>query len=204
MKRCSVILIAGGLLAGCVNMSAPSQQTAGTFQTQPTEQRQAKLETIKSWNASGAISVQQANQTPMIMRYDWHQYGPNSYRVDLAASLNLAAVTITGGPNRVTLQKGNEAPISAATPEQLMQKNLGWSLPIPSLWYWARGLPAPGGNQGVQYDHYGHMTSLNQNGWRVTLGNYQTVQGVDLPGVIELNRAHISAKIVVKNWQINH
>ena len=84
-----------------------------------------------------------------------------------------------------------------------MRKNLGWSLPIPSLWYWARGLPAPGANQGANYDKFGHLVSLQQGGWQVKYAGYHTVQGVDLPQVIELHRADISAKIVVKQWQIN-
>lgn len=202
MKRLSVILLASLCLPGCVNMSTPSQQPASSYQTQTVGQRQTQLTTVKSWKASGAISVQQAQQSPMIMRYDWQQYGPSNYHVDLAASLNLAAVSITGRPNRVTLQKGNEPPVSAATPEELMRKNLGWSLPIPSLWYWARGLPAPGNNQGANYDKYGHLVLLHQNGWQVKYSGYHTVQGVDLPQVIELHRADISAKIVVKQWQI--
>ncbi len=64
--------------------------------------------------------------------------------INLSGSLNIGSVVIIGQPNKVTLQRGNEAPISATTAEELMQRQLGWTLPIPSLWYWARGLPAPG------------------------------------------------------------
>ncbi len=201
MKRLSVISLAA-FLTGCVSTATPPQQ-AGSFQSKTVNERQTQLTTVRSWNASGAISIQQGRQSPMIMRYNWQQVGPYNYHVNLSSSLNLAAVTITGRPNRVTLQKGNQAPISAATPEALMQRNLGWSLPIPSLWYWARGLPAPGPTQSTQYDRYGHLTSLRQNGWLVQYSNYHTIQGVDLPEVIELNRADISARIVVKEWRIH-
>jgi outer membrane lipoprotein LolB len=202
MKRFSVILLAAAVSGGCVNTSAPKPQAPGSFQTETVEQRQAQLTPVKSWNASGAISIQRAQQSPMIMRYEWRQSGPSNYRVDLAASLNLAAVTITGHPGRVTLQRDRERPVSAATPEQLMQQNLGWSLPVPSLWYWARGLPAPGPTQETKYDSYGHLTLLRQNGWQAKFDGYHTVQGVDLPHVIELHRQDISARIVVKQWQI--
>ncbi len=203
MKRISVILFAGAL-AGCDSVYAPTQQTQANYQVQSTQQRASGLKEVRSWNASGAISIQQAPKSPVIMHFEWRQMGPDNYHVDLAASLNLAAVTITGAPHRVTLQKGNEAPISAPTPEILMQRNLGWVLPIPSLWYWARGLQAPGPVQGMQYDKYGHLVFLQQNGWRATFGNYQVMQGVDLPGIIELQRGNILARIVVKQWQINH
>ncbi|MBS0352045.1 MAG: outer membrane lipoprotein LolB [Proteobacteria bacterium] len=204
MKRFSVILVLGALIGGCVNMSAPPQQPAISYQKQPVAQRQSQQSAIHSWNASGAISVQSARQSPTIMRYQWRQQGPNIFDINLAASLNLAEVTITGRPHRVSLQKGNEKAITATTPEQLMQKSLGWSLPVQTLWFWARGLPAPGPNQGTQYDRYGHLISLKQNGWLVRYSNYHTLQNVDLPEVIELRHADISAKIVIKQWIINH
>lgn len=202
MKRLSVILLSSALLGGCVSMSTPKQPAAGSYQTKTVADRQAQLNTIKSWSATGAVSVQRAQQSPTIMRFEWQQLGATNYRIDLAASLNLAAVSITGQPHRVTLQKGGEPPMSAATPEQLMQKNLGWSLPIPSLWYWARGLPAPGATQATKYDEFGHLTFLQQDGWTVKFDGYRPVQGIDLPQVIELQRADILIKLVIKNWRI--
>jgi outer membrane lipoprotein LolB len=203
MKRLTVIWLAGLGLTGCVSMKTPPQQPAGSFQTETAAQRQTQLETVRSWNASGAISIQRASQSPVIMRYDWQQEGPDHYQIHLAASLNLGAVSITGRPGRVTLQKGNEPPISAATPEALMQKGLGWSLPIPAFWYWARGLPAPGATQATTYDSYGHLTVLQQQGWTVRFSDYHTIQGVDLPQVIQLQRPGIFIKIVIKQWSIH-
>lgn len=204
MKRLSVILLTTTLLSGCVSLPTPTPQSANSFQTKTAEERETALNAIQSWEASGAISIQRAGQSPLIMRYEWQQTGASRYQVDLAASLNLAAVSITGGPHQVTLRKGNEPPITAATPEALMQKNLGWSLPIPALWYWARGLPAPGARGQAQYDHYGHLTLLQQNGWQVQFTGYHTVQGVDLPQIIELRRSDILAKIVIKEWRTIH
>lgn len=202
MKRMTVILAAGAL-AGCVSTATPPEQPETSFKVKTVQERQAGLVEVHSWYATGAISIQQAQRSPVIMRYEWRQQGPDHYRIDLAASLNLAAVSITGTPQRVTLQKGNEPPVSAPTPEQLMQRSLGWSLPIPSFWYWARGLPAPGANEGTQYDKFGHLVSLRQKGWQVTFSGYHTIQGVDLPDVIELHRADIAVKLVIKQWQIN-
>jgi outer membrane lipoprotein LolB len=203
MKRFTVILLAAAVTGGCVSTSAPPAQSPGTFKTETSAQRQTELVQVKSWRATGAISVQRAKQSPVIMHYEWQQSGPEHYRVDLAASLNVAGATITGRPGRVTLQRDRERPVSASTPEELMQESLGWSLPVPALWYWARGLPAPGPTQETKYDSYGHLTVLRQNGWQVRFDGYHTVQGVDLPHIIELHRQDVSARIVVKQWQIN-
>lgn len=202
MKGFLVILLAAAFLTGCVSMQTPEKQPEALYQKKTAQERQTQLAPVTSWDANGALSIQQAGRSPMIMRYQWQQMGSDHYHINLAASLNLAEVTISGQPGRVTLQRGNEPPVSARTPEELMRKNLGWSLPVPSLWYWARGLPAPGASQGAQYDAYGHLIALHQNGWQVQLSDYKTVQGVDLPQVIELSQANIKAKIVVKKWQL--
>lgn len=203
MKRIIIFstLLSGAFLAGCANVSAPSQQQAG-YQVETAPKRQAQLAEVTSWNASGALSVQQPGQSPMIMRYDWEQRGPNNYRVDLSGSLNMGSAVIVGQPGKVTLQKGNQPPVSAPTAEELMRKNLGWTLPIPSLWYWARGLPAPGATQETKYDTYGHLTLLRQNGWQLHYSDYKTVQGVDLPQVIQINNGRLSARLVVKQWHL--
>lgn len=197
MKRWTVIL-GSALIAGCVNTTPPQSST--NFQTQNPAQRQTQLATVTSWDAAGALSIQRGGQSPAIMRFEWHQQGPNTYQIHLAASLNVAEMTITGTPGRVTLQSDNKAPQSAPTADQLMQKALGWSLPVSSLWYWVRGMPAPGANQGAQYDHFGHLVSLQQSGWSIHLSDFHTVNGADLPQVIELQRPGLMARIVIKNW----
>ncbi len=197
MKRWTVIL-GSALLAGCVN-TTPPQQTAN-FQTQNPAERQTQLATVTSWDASGALSVQRSGQAPAIMHFEWHQQGPDRYQIKLAASLNVAQMTIIGQPNRVTFQRDNEPPQSAPTADQLMHKALGWSLPVSSLWYWVRGLPAPGPTQGTQYDKFGHLVSLQQNGWQIHLSDFHTVGGADLPQIIELQRPGLTARIVIKNW----
>lgn len=203
MKRCSVILLTSAFLSACVSTSAPPQQATSSFQNKTAEQRLAGLNSVRAWRCTGAVSIQQDRRSLLIMHYVWNQFGPHNYQIDLAATLNLAAVNIVGQPHRVTLRKGNEPPISAPTPEELLQQNLGWSLPIPSLWYWARGLPAPGLSEGVQYDRFGHLTYLRQNGWVITWDRYKTIHaGVDLPQVIELHRPGIQIRVVIKNWQI--
>ncbi len=132
MKRFSVILLAAAVSAGCVNTSAPKPQAPGSFQNETAAQRQAELTPVRSWNASGAISIQRPQQSPMIMRYEWHQSGPDNYRVDSRFSKPGGGHHYRPASAR-DFTAGWERPVSAATPEQLMQQNLGWSLPVPSL-----------------------------------------------------------------------
>ncbi len=200
MKRFSVILLSV-FVGGCASL--PSTQPPATpHQTISSNDRQAQLEQIKSWTASGALSITQASRQPTIMHYQWKQQGPVNYRVDLAASLNLGQVSIISSGGRVALLRGNEPPKTASTPEDLMRETLGWTLPIPDLWFWARGLPGPGNTQNVQYDKFGHLVALQQGGWQLRLADYRSVQGVDLPQIIQLQRAALAAKIVITQWQV--
>ena len=82
-----------------------------------------------------------------------------------------------------------------------MQQQLGWRLPLSNLFYWMRGLPAPGNYQ-ADFDRYGHLTLLSQMGWQVHYANYVSVGSVDLPQILELTQAELYVKIVIKRWKI--
>ena len=203
MKSLAVIFIGLSLvfLTSCTRVSL-DQPAQTSYETQTVSQRETGLTKVTAWNASGALSVQPAGQSATIMRYQWRQQGMQRYHIDLSASLNLAAVKIIGKPNRVTLQRGSRAPVVSKSSEQLMKQQLGWSLPVDAFWYWARGLSAPGVPQKTKYDKYGHLVMLKQRGWSLQFSQYRTVKGVDLPQMIQLQYPNLSAKIVIKQWQL--
>ena len=82
-----------------------------------------------------------------------------------------------------------------------MQHVLGWTLPVSSLIYWIRGLPAPGVYH-AQTDAYGHLSKLSQAGWILKFSQYLSLKGVDLPQILQLNSGPLKIKIVVQHRQM--
>jgi len=192
------LVITLALLSGCTSLSLPSgAQTA--FKKESWQQRQLALKKIQRWNITGAFSIRQPNNSS-IANYEWQQYGKN-YHIRIHSTLGIYSVAINGGPGRITLKRSNNQSFSARSPEQLMQQQLGWRLPLSDLLYWLRGLPAPG-KYCPDIDQYGHLVDLRQQSWHVHFSQYLTVNGVDMPRILQLQNGSLVIRIAVKQWKI--
>lgn len=199
MRRLSLLFMPMLLLMGCVNLDVPKQGKQ-QFAFENKWQRQAALKEISRWKIRGALSVQQPGESE-IANYNWQQRGRRNYRIELASSLNLYQIVITGNQGRVVLRRGKQPPLKASSPERLLQKSVGWVLPVSNLYYWVRGLPAPGQHQ-ARYDRYGHLSTLAQSGWRIRYRSYTNLGRQDLPRKMELQRGRLKVTFVVKSWKL--
>ncbi len=182
-------------LSACTTLSVPS--SSAHYQKQSWAQRRQALSHLQQWNIAGAFSIRQPNKS-VIASYDWEQKGQN-YRIHIQSSLDIYSVNIAGQPGRVTLWRSAKEYFTAQTPEQLMQQQLGWQLPVSSLYYWLRGLPAPGNYHG-QWDSYGHLIQLSQAGFTVQFSHYLSLNGVDVPQMLQISNPRVAMRIAIKRW----
>src|SRR3989344_3456349 len=138
------------LLGAC----APQQLS---FQVVSPNIRQAQLSQLQQWMITGSFSIQEPSQLVMAT-YRWEQQH-SDYRIRIFAPLHLSEILIQGKPGQVTLWRSSQDFDSASSPEQLMQQELGWQLPISQLIYWIKGMPAPGPRI-THFDDYGHLAEL--------------------------------------------
>jgi len=185
------------LLSACANLHVAQDQTQ--FTDQSPKVRMVNLSAIQNWSISGAMSVTQRGKGH-IFSFNWIEKG-DSYTIKLSATLNLASLVILGQPGKVTLVKGDYM-YHAATPEALLATQADTQLPISDLKYWVRSIPAPNQRYLAQYDRYGHLIDLQQDGWHVTFSNFLTVGQVDVPQKIMMTSPDLTVRIVVKQWLI--
>lgn len=169
------------------------------FQFKPWKVRQQGLKRIKGWDISGSFSVFPKTAAPVGASYHWQQTGAQ-YRIRVHAALNLYSLILEGGPRRAVLWQSDHEAVSAVTPEKLMQQQVGWHLPVSGLFYWLRGLPAPHAVR-LQFDRYGHLKMVQQKTAVVRYADYITIQGVDVPTVIDITTADAKVKIVIQQWR---
>ena len=50
------------------------------------------------------------------------------------------------------------------------------------------------------HDQYGHLTYLQQQGWKIRWGGFSTRDGIDLPTLVSLERPGIKIRIMVRYW----
>lgn len=195
----SITIIAALItLNSCVNLKLPKAKTQN-FKIKSVKQRSLELEQLKKWEINGAFSIQNKGKINLA-NYDWKQ-DKNKYHIEIRSTLNLYSLLIEGRPKKVTLWESRNKPISAISPEELLQKRLGWSIPISNLSYWIKGLAAPELSK-EKFDNYGHLISISQQDWQVNFSNYTTINSVDLPCILKINGHGLIIKMVIKNWRI--
>lgn len=157
---------------------------------------------LQRWEVKGKLGVRSAKENGSA-NLTWQQASGN-YRIHLSGPLGAGATVISGSPGGVSLQRGSEPAVFAADAGQLTEQVMGWPLPVTEMFYWARGLPAPGAVSAKQADAQGLLQSLTQSGWQLTFSGYQSVGPYKLPTRIKAATRQITGPVnvtlVIKEW----
>jgi outer membrane lipoprotein LolB len=207
MKQILIICLSL-ILVGCASANASYSTSPSGFQEfgKPLgthyldwPQRSAQLAAINSWHAQGSIGIHTINKG-WNASFNWVQQERN-YGLALFGPLGAGRVQLMGTPQQVVLQTSHGS-YSAATPEVLLQQQIGWSIPVSDLYYWIRGLPAPRYHPHYSFDMNRHLVQLSQDGWHIIYLRYVSVNGIDLPDRMLISNAGLQVRIVITQWQI--
>jgi outer membrane lipoprotein LolB len=199
------------LLAACaphttVNQSmSPDKATPSTqAETAPkvvsVEKRKAETATISSWEIRGALAAKNKAKG-WSASMNWVQNGPGSYHIRLMGPLGAGTVLISKNGGAITFQDGPKK-ITSSNADELFLQQTGIRLPVTNLYYWVRGLPAPGAVSSEHRDQSNHLAQLRQSGYTINFGQYTTVKGADLPSLIRLEGNGVMIKVIIKNWRV--
>ncbi|MDO8953678.1 MAG: lipoprotein insertase outer membrane protein LolB [Gammaproteobacteria bacterium] len=186
------------LLDGCATEQAlkPVQNPALAWQNYS-----HKLYLISNWQATGEIGIRDANQA-ISANFAWQQVG-DQFVIRLSGPLNLGAQVLQGGPGKISLDSGKGQVVEASSAEQLMQQQLGWSMPVEGLVNWIRALPLQNVKYSKKIDETGAMTLLSQQNWAIHYQSYSVVNGLPLPHKIIMTQGPWRIVIVVNHWQLS-
>lgn len=189
-----ILLVAVLSLSGCATWSP---QTVRTDIPIPSSER--KTNQIQAWNVRGKIAVNSA-QKGWNASFDWQQH-LNFYRLTIFGPLGTYPISLNVQREGATLTTAT-CTYQATDAEQLLKKQLGWSIPVDAIYYWIRGLPAPGEIHAVTHNHQGQVISFMQQGWQVTYETYARINGFELPSFIVFQNHDLRIKIIVYQWEI--
>lgn len=196
LKRVAIIPLC--LLTACAP-PRPAEELP-TNKTMPLEQRKAETNTISSWEIQGGMAAKSKGKG-WSATMNWTQSGPGSYQIRLVGPLGGGSVLISKNGGLITFQDGPKK-VTSSNADELLLKETGIRLPVNNLYYWVRGLPAPGGTPSTKHDPYNHLTHLQQNGYVIDFTKYTSVNGIDLPSIIRLEGHGVMAKVIIKHWKI--
>ncbi len=197
LKQLMVVPIC--LLAACTAHKTANQPTTAN-KVVSVEQRKAETKTISSWEIRGALAAKNKAKG-WSASMNWIQNGPSSYQIRLMGPLGAGTVLISKNGDIISLQDGPKK-ITSSNADQLLLQQTGIKLPVTNLYYWVRGLPAPGKVSGEQRDQYNHLVQLKQSGYAIDFAKYTRIKGADLPGYLRLEGNGVMIKVIIKNWRV--
>ena len=178
----------------------PNQEKKLTTESLKTKVGTTNPDNISSWELSGAIAARN-KQKSWTAAINWMQEGRNQYQIRLSGPLGGGSVIVEKRGEQITYRDGNKK-TTATNADALLLKQTGVRLPVNNLYYWVRGLPAPGAIGRKQYNAEQQLTQLNQAGYTISYSQYSSINGVLLPTKIRLEGRGVLIKLVIKHWKI--
>ena len=143
---------------------------------------------LQSWTVTGVVAAKDPAHTFSATLY-WQQLDQQNYIIRLFGPLGSSSVIIQKHNGVVQYQNGKQ-----------QQRLNNHALPIDALFYWMRGLPAPGTNV-THYDHDHKLIVLKQGIYVIYYEKYMRVNGLNLPAYIRVVTQDSMLKLVIKQWR---
>ncbi|MEX6501724.1 lipoprotein insertase outer membrane protein LolB [Pseudomonas zhanjiangensis] len=186
------------LLAGCAGLG-PRESLEGQGDAAQWKIHRAHIASLDAWQISGKVGIRAPKDSGSGTLF-WLQR-QDYYDIRLSGPLGRGAARLTGRPGDILLEVANQGRYQAASPEALLQQQLGLNLPVSHLLWWIRGLPAPDSKSRLTLDGDSRLAQLTQDGWQVEYLRYAEQNGYWLPERLKLNGHDLQVTLVIKDWQ---
>lgn len=181
-------------LAAC-QPTRPLQRTVGA---DPLATRRAALSAQAAWSFEGRVAVSDGKDSGSA-RVSWQQDGAR-YRVTLRAPVSGETWRLSGDAAGCVLEGVRPEPVRGDDPEALLQRELGWRLPVRALAEWARGLSADPVGAQVSLDDADRPREVREAGWRVVYRDWHDDATPALPKRIEAERPPYQVRLAIASW----
>lgn len=182
----ALILVLSLLLASCASYT-PAPSATGV-----------SVRPASEFIAHGKLGIrsQSVNETA---RFVWIQQGPD-YEIELLDPFGRQIMDLIGEPGQVILRTDEaDNAHTAQTPELLMQRLLGWQVPVSPARYWIQGHPAPG----ISFDKRSD-TVFHQLDWSIELLELQqTEAGLVVPRKVRLTNNELQLTLIINEWRFS-
>lgn len=111
---------------------------------------------------------------------------------------------IAATADEATFTAVDQQQYQASSVESLMQRALGWAMPLSRLQYWVRGVTVPGSAvTSVVRDASGRVSELEQDEWRIRYAYTAASADPQQPRRLDLLRGTQQIRLVIDEWRRN-
>ena len=205
MATAWLVVGAAVLLAGCETLQKlvpsglfPSEVTAPAPDVAWQEHLRV-LSGFRTWTLRGTLTVSADGEKSQI-DMQWRE-SPETYVLRFTGPLGVGLLEVEGSDAGVEARFPDGRRIRAASPEALLEAEIGWSVPLQGLRYWIVGVPAPDGTLArLNIDESGRLAGLEQAGWTVVYERYRRVGDLALPEHVRFSSGSVEVTVIVRRW----
>jgi outer membrane lipoprotein LolB len=184
------------LLGACAGPRVkPLAPDAGLMSQQAA--RESALATQTAWTLKGRLGVSDGHDSGS-GALEWHQTGTR-YRFSVHAPVTGKTWILTGEPGHAVLEGLRDQAVEGGDATALLERELGWRVPIEQLVHWARGARAKGDAQ-IRFRADGLPAQIDQDGWKVEYLDYGTTGEPPLPSKVFASRGDYKVRLSIREW----
>ncbi|MFP4560444.1 MAG: lipoprotein insertase outer membrane protein LolB [Thiohalorhabdus sp.] len=195
------LLLAVGLamvLAGCAGLGPQPAEDRDRAAAAYRERAEA-LAAPDGWRMVARVRVEGPEESGQVRLHWTHQ--DRSDRLQVRNPFGQTVLEVRYGAQGLQVRDSRGRTYRGATARMVLQRRLGWRVPVESMARWALGL-ADEERLPEVLDDLGAPLELRSGPWRVTYGEYREVEGIRLPRDIRLEREGAEARLRVEQWDL--
>lgn len=186
------------LLAACAGQRVqPLRPDAQSLQQQAV--REKTLRARPDWSMRGRLGVSDGHDSGS-GSLEWSQQA-DRFRFSVHAPVTGKTWVLSGDHTRAALEGLRAQPIEDASASALLDRELGWHVPVADLVDWVRGVRAPGAAD-IRFRPDGLPAQIEQDGWKVEYVDYDTRHSPPLPSKVFASKGNYTVRLAIRAWTL--
>lgn len=189
--RIVIILAACLVLAACATREP---RPAGAW----LDERQAWFDTHPQWQISGRVGLHDGERGGSL-GFNWQARG-EEHRIHLRTSAGGRQWQLRFSPHGAVLEGSEVGRLSGYSPDPLVERAVGWPIPVDAFSWWIRGLVPPGGGD-ARFADDGTLAGVTGPAWTLEYQRFTQIEGRLLPTRMEARSDKYTVRLVIRDWQ---
>lgn len=159
--------------------------------------REQALSAHAAWTLRGRLGVSDGRDGGS-GSLEWRQDGTR-FRFSVHAPVTGKTWVLVGQPGKVALEGLRDQAIEGEDAAALLERELGWRVPVAELVDWARGARAAGEAQ-IRFRADGLPAEIVQSGWKVEYLDYDQGHDPPLPSKVFASKGNYKVRLAIREW----
>jgi outer membrane lipoprotein LolB len=187
------------LLAACAGPRVRPDVAQDPRRLEDQARREQALAAIPDWSLRGRLGVSDERDGGS-GTLEWTQHG-DAFRFSVHAPVTGKTWVLSGTPARAVLTGLRAQAIEGDDARALLERELGWQVPVTGLVHWVRGVRAPGAAQ-IEFRPDGLPAAIVQHGWRIEFLDYDLGRQPPLPRRLFASSGERKVRLAIREWAI--